>query len=268
MSNIDYFWGPATSTIDWCEENYLVSPYLAEFVNTCTNLTFIFLSLFGIYNVFKNGFDASFIIAYLGIILVGFGSWCFHMTLQYEMQLLDELPMIYVACIMVWHIYVADPNYKRNYKLPLGLILYSAIVTYSYLIINNPVFHQVSYALLIFTIVYKSISLQLTVPSHYQEKPALERLLWLSAFGFILAFILWNIDNQFCTHLRTWRHSVPYLVGTLSELHGWWHIGTALGSYYFVVFCEWVQQVLNNQRYTLHWMGPVCYLQPADKAKK
>lgn len=42
----------------------------------------------------------------------------------------------------------------------------------------------------------------------------------------------------------------------------------ALGSYYFVVFCEWVQQVLNNQRYTLHWMGPVCYLQPADKAKK
>ncbi|EIE78529.1 hypothetical protein RO3G_03233 [Rhizopus delemar RA 99-880] len=78
MSDKEYFWGPATSTIDWCEENYHVSPYLAEFFNTTTNLMF-------------------------SVMFVGFGSWCFHMTLQYEMQLLDELPMIYVASIMVWH---------------------------------------------------------------------------------------------------------------------------------------------------------------------
>ena len=32
---------------------------------------------------------------YLGLLMVGIGSWMFHMTLKYEMQLLDELPMVW-----------------------------------------------------------------------------------------------------------------------------------------------------------------------------
>ncbi|CAG8706777.1 202_t:CDS:2, partial [Scutellospora calospora] len=63
------------------KENYIVNEYIAEFVNTTTNLTFI-----------KYGLEKRFIVAYMGILLVGIGSWCFHMTLLYEFQLLDELP--------------------------------------------------------------------------------------------------------------------------------------------------------------------------------
>lgn len=50
------------------------------------------LSFFGLYNSIKNNFNKSFIVAHLGVLLVAIGSWCFHMTLQYDMQLLDELP--------------------------------------------------------------------------------------------------------------------------------------------------------------------------------
>ncbi|KAI8380506.1 alkaline ceramidase 3 [Choanephora cucurbitarum] len=268
----NYYWGQVTSTIDWCEENYAVSPYLAEFFNTTTNLGFLFTSLFGIYNIWRNGSNKALILAYLGVIFVGFGSWCFHMTLQYEMQLLDELPMIYVASIVMWLTFLADPSSPNSYKVPFALTLYSAIVTWSYLLINNPVFHQVCYAALILTIVYRSIVLHQQIPKDMTyERSRMQSILWMSAFGFIIAFVLWNIDNVFCHHLRAWRHTVPLVIGALSELHGWWHIGTAIGCYYFIVFCEWIEPTLSRNddtNYTLYWFGPLCYLRPNDNKKK
>ena len=41
----------------------------------------------------------------IGLLIVGIGSWCFHMTLLYPMQLLDELPMIYCAAFMNYGLY-------------------------------------------------------------------------------------------------------------------------------------------------------------------
>ena len=34
-------------------------------------------------------------IGYIALIVIGLGSILFHMTLRYDMQLLDEIPMIY-----------------------------------------------------------------------------------------------------------------------------------------------------------------------------
>ncbi|KAI9302961.1 alkaline ceramidase 3-like protein [Cunninghamella echinulata] len=266
--DIQYYWGEPTSTIDWCEENYAFSPYIAEFINTTTNLSFALLSFFGLYNSIKNNFNKSFIVAHLGVLLVAIGSWCFHMTLQYDMQLLDELPMIYVACIMVWHSIEVYNRKKYGVGLILFLFFYSAFVTYSYIIINNPVFHQVSYAILVISIVYRSTylvhHLPADLPRYDYIQPRLVQLLKLSASGFIVAFLLWNIDNVFCTYLRQFRTMVPYALGSISQLHGWWHNLTSIGCYYFVVYCEWVHQVLDDQntdQYELVWVaGFICYL--------
>ncbi|KAI9259497.1 alkaline dihydroceramidase [Phascolomyces articulosus] len=262
-----YYWGIPTSTIDWCEENYVVSQYLAEYFNTTTNLAFVFLAFFGIYNTITNNFSKTFVIAHLAVLFVGIGSWFFHMTLQYEMQLLDELPMIYAACVMVWHIFEVHPQKRYGVLLPLFLVGYSAFVTYSYIIINNPVYHQVCYGLLVGTVVIRSVYVCHRIPTAYQayEQIWMSRLLWMGAGCFGCAFLVWNIDNQFCSFLRDWRSTVGLPIGAISELHGWWHIGTSLGVYYFLVFCEWVHQVMNGKapRYELQWIGPLCYLRPA-----
>jgi len=250
------FWGAVTSTIDWCEENYVVSRYIAEFFNTTTNLVFVFLSLYGIRNTYQNDMPARFIGAYLAIMLIGFGSWCFHMTLQYEMQLLDELPMIYGACILVWHIFEVYPENRYGIYLPLALVGYSVFVTWSYLIIKNPVFHQVSYAILVFIIVYRSTQLVRQLPKTSPERPQLALLLRLAAAGFIGAFFVWNIDNQFCEHLRAWRLTVHVAVGAISQLHGLWHIMTGLGVYFYVVYNEYIYQILlgRGDQYKLIWV--------------
>jgi dihydroceramidase len=164
---------------------------------------------------------------------------------------------------------------QSRFGSPLILFLlgYSAFVTYSYLIINDPVFHQVAYAILVITIVFRSVYLVKHLPPQTtNERPHLVRLLRLAAAGFIISFAVWNVDNQFCSYFRHARTLVPYAVGALTQLHGWWHIGTSLGVFYFTVFLEWMQLIVdekNTQQYELVWVGGIiCYLRPLDKSHK
>lgn len=76
------FWEPVTSTINWCEEDYYATIYSAEIVNTLTNLLFIGLGVRGLRNCLKYGHDNIYIVAFLGYMLVGSGSFLFHSTLK------------------------------------------------------------------------------------------------------------------------------------------------------------------------------------------
>lgn len=56
--------------------------YSAEFINTLTNLMFIYLAYEGVKSCRKHGHDTVFEVAYFGYFLVGFGSFMFHSTLK------------------------------------------------------------------------------------------------------------------------------------------------------------------------------------------
>ncbi|KAK3094993.1 hypothetical protein FSP39_008837 [Pinctada imbricata] len=49
MAPVDGLWGSPTATIDWCEENYKVTPFIAEFWNTLSNIFFIIPSILMFY---------------------------------------------------------------------------------------------------------------------------------------------------------------------------------------------------------------------------
>ncbi|GFN73998.1 ankyrin repeat and mynd domain-containing protein 1 [Plakobranchus ocellatus] len=82
------FWERHTSTIDWCEENYVVTKYIAEFWNTLSNFVLIGGPFIMLSQCFKNNLERRFVIAFSLISVIGVGSLLFHMTLQYSMQVL------------------------------------------------------------------------------------------------------------------------------------------------------------------------------------
>lgn len=39
---------------------------------------------------------------------------------------------------------------------------------------------------------------------------------------FLLGFGIWQLDNMFCSRLRSWRRDIGLPWGILLEGHGWW----------------------------------------------
>ncbi|ERE78212.1 alkaline ceramidase 3 isoform X2 [Cricetulus griseus] len=223
------YWGPTTSTLDWCEENYALTQFVAEFWNTVSNLIMIVPPIFGAIQSIRDRLEKRYIAAYLALTVVGMGSWCFHMTLKYEMQLLDELPMIYSCCIFVYCMFECFKTKSSiNYHLLFTLVLFSLIVTMIYLKVKEPIFHQVMYGMLVFTLVLRSIYI-----------------------------VTWNF-----------RKRAPPILGVATQFHAWWHILTGLGSYLHILFSLYTRTLYLKYRPKVKFlfgMWPVIMFEPPRK---
>ncbi len=148
------YWGKRTATIDWCESNYEVTSFIAEFWNTISNLVMILFPLYAIYWSFKHRqavkksksktkfiIPNSTIYCQLSLLLVGIGSWMFHMTLLYPMQLLDELPMLYCAAFMIYASYdlILSAREFQEKQLPKK-VQKSNLIKYSVIAFSIPFF--------------------------------------------------------------------------------------------------------------------------------
>ena len=97
------------STVDWCEANYNVTRYIAEFWNSLTGFAIISSAIYWRYlsntqntqivkrSVFVGAYGQCFKDIFWYLLLVGVGTMLFHGTLLYKYQLLDELPMLMIA---------------------------------------------------------------------------------------------------------------------------------------------------------------------------
>ncbi|EPE03254.1 alkaline phytoceramidase [Ophiostoma piceae UAMH 11346] len=245
-------------------QDYNVTEYCAEFVNCLTNLMFLYLGFRGIRDCIRYQHPSVFIVAFIGYIVVGLGSIAFHMTLKYSMQLADELPMIYATCIIGHATFSYKTSRLVSALVGAGLTALAATITVVYYITKDPVFHQLSYGALTVGIVLQSM-----YTMEYQLRPVLKARvpdtanaimdkIWrmcLSGIGlFLVGFVLWNIDNVYCGHLRSWRHAVLLPWSVVLEGHGWWHIFTGLGAYYFIVWRMWLQRCLDGtEEFRLKW---------------
>lgn len=292
----DGFWSPVTSTLNWCEEDYYATIYSAEIINTLTNLLFIYLAFKGINNCLRNDHDSIFLVTFLGYFVVGTGSFLFHSTLKYPMQLVDELSMIYTTCLMFYATFSYGQSRLYAQLLGVFLLALSAFITGYYHYLQDPAFHQNMYALLTAVVLLRSMyimevrlrpTLKAKRRAASQDAAALRdnekakkidsatvsreqlrkderdldilRTMWtMVGFGlsiFLGGFAIWTLDNEFCGTLRRWRREVGLPWGIVLEGHGWWHLMTGIGAYFYIVWGVWLRHCLNGKQdeYELVW---------------
>ncbi|CAH1399152.1 unnamed protein product [Nezara viridula] len=244
------YWGEPTATIDWCEENYVYSYYIAEMTNTITNLIMIILPLWGIMEVIKQELDWRFIYLHSSILIVGLGSWAFHMTLLYGMQLFDELPMIWGTCFLIYYLSeVQKSSFSKkmfsNQPLFIFLSLFAVIFTAIYLLWPQPLFQHISYGVLVFTTVGMDLRLL-----KINECKTCKKIFLISAAIYLFGFILWNLDKIFCQNLRLLRLNIPGAFDPFTQLHGWWHLMSGYASYSQVLFIIHASYDFKNEKQT------------------
>lgn len=236
-----YYWGPVTASINWCEQNYAVTSYIAEFCNTTTNSVFLVLATVAIVNALRFKYERRILLTSLGYMLVGIGSWLFHMTLRYEYQLLDELPMIYTTLIMFWGMFEYKMSQRQSFALGVVTIALGVGITWYYLVNKDPVFHEVAYALLTISILIKSWTL-----AYYEieDATAIKNIKYCAVLGassFLTGFALWGVDQWQCSNLTRIRHWMGIPWGFIFELHGWWHVLTGLGVAVFITVLTYIR---------------------------
>lgn len=238
-------WGEPTSTLDWCEQNYEVTRYVAEFWNTITNGVMICTGLKGLYDVHTQGFEKRFHLCFASLLIVGLGSWLFHMTLRYEMQLLDELPMVWGGSILAYCMYqVRTPPNQTNIWLATTLAVTCFAYTAIYLVWKHPVIHFFAYGCIVASLVVLDFNVM-----RWQYNVSVFKCYVLGFILQMLGVIVWNIDTLACPQIETIRQKMPAALAPLSQLHGWWHIFAGYATYLHILSCICHRQIYLKRKY-------------------
>lgn len=200
------------------------------------------------------------------------------------MQLIDELSMIYTTCLMNYATFSYGKSRVYSMMLAAGLISLSMFITLYYHYLQDPTFHQNAYAILTIVVLLRAMYvMEVNVRPRFRSKQReaanphgrrngttgqkqddlrdqqILRTMWqMIVFGlgiFIGGIVVWHWDNEHCSRLIQWRREIGLPWGFLLEGHGWWHLMTGIGAYYFIVWGVWLRHCLNfrQDEYELVW---------------
>jgi dihydroceramidase len=213
------YWGPPTATVDWCEANYVCSHYVCEWFNTVSSVAMVIVGAAGAW-IHWRVLERRFVLAYLAVTIVGIGSIAFHATLRRELQMLDELPMLYSALILVYILLENRPRRRFGAWLPALLVghgvLVTALSTATRGALQFYLFHLSFGSLELFAL------LRVALIARRNQSPVVRRLFWLGTCIYVSAVALWLTDLKVCHFLSitlpSWGLFNPQLLYLLTLL--------------------------------------------------
>ncbi|KAJ0420977.1 ceramidase [Aspergillus carlsbadensis] len=114
----------------------------------------------------------------------------------------------------------------------------AALLTF-HMVTDELILHSVCFGVMVTVIGLRTMQLvgSRTVPGS-SARHRIWGIVRFGAFIFNLAFYLWILDQWACKHLQRARSILGLPLGFLLELHGWWHIFTAMGAYLFIAVVD------------------------------
>jgi len=231
------YWGPITANYDWCEENYKYTPYVAEFFNTLTSCAVALAGVLFTRLSVRHQYGVSFLLAGVGLAVVGIGSIAFHGTLLREGQVLDEVPMLWSSLIFFWiALSLRIPGEKARVYAWVCLI-YGSVSTYIY--------GRGGFEIFITAYVLTVGAVTVTTALHLRDlwDQPVRRIVFpyiMGGLGFYVggALLLWVPEQVFCGNRLETSHDSG-LLRLPVPLHAWFHLTSAAGPICWLTFATY-----------------------------
>jgi dihydroceramidase len=237
--------------VDWCEQNYAHTPWVAEWWNTTSSLALVAAGLLGLW-LHRRVLPRRFLLALGLLALVGVGSVAFHGTLRFGLQMLDELPMLYLVMLMAYVLLEDGPAPRFGRRLPVGLLLYACLVTALCASARGRVqfalFHATFGSLEVFSL-WRVVQL-----GRRLQDAGGRRLFHAGMAAYALAVAVWFVDLLRCD----WVGGVlPRLGLPNPQLHAWWHLGVSFGFYALLLVIALRRLQVLGRPARVRWLGGV-----------
>ncbi|KAL4897965.1 alkaline phytoceramidase [Aspergillus ambiguus] len=230
-STIVPFWGPQTSYLNFCEEDYVITRYIGEFINTLSSLVYIVYGLYGLWKLRQKPHACSRSIPYCGLIGVGVCSAGYHMTLKYHTQMSDELSMHLLTTPLLYRVLTFQKSPQYTQAVGIILSLEFTIVMVVHMVMDEFLLHAVTFGLGVYLIATRTLKIiPRQIPDPFIRKNV-QHVALFGCFSFVFGYFVWLIDSYACRTLTDMRQFVGLPIAFLMELHGWWHVFTAIGGY-------------------------------------
>ena len=221
------YWEPHTSSVDFCEPNYLLTSYVAELHNTWSSLWLVLLGIVG--SLFCNVSREWRNIAMFSVLsVVGVGSVALHGTLHWFWQSSDEVPMLWMNLAFLFSLLNMVTNWGNSTRI-------SAILFIAIGVLQTYVYYMHRHLYWLFLLQYISgVVLIVAWSSNLVFSIRTEKdfpIRWwlfsraMCSYVFIAA-ILWIYEMNHCDILLPYYHQYYGL-----SFHNLWHIGAGLGTY-------------------------------------
>lgn len=240
-------WGAKTASVNWCEADYAVTKYVAEFWNSLSSLTIVVIGVFGIVMHVRD-VEPRYTVAFAMFVVIGLGSAAFHGTLLRSMQLLDELPMVWANSVFIYILIAMEDKLAREPRtaqvLMIAAITVLMTVAVAVLDTDSQDVFLVCYGGGVLYVFWRSLA--------FDRKYNSRGTVWLLETSLLFyggGFFLWLTDRNFCPHV----HSL--------YLHVFWHVFAGLGTFSAMIFWIWVRYEFLGRRPRVRGIHPMPWIE-------
>jgi len=164
------------------------------------------------------------------LVVLGINSFIFHATLNQFTQFCDELAMLVLGSALLHGIFTINRSPAVTKAITSAILAVATTAAAVYLKTANILHHVVVFNSMMLLVGAQTMVLIFDGSRSGTEKKRLMGLFGKAVACLVLAYTLWQIDLEKCLPLRALRDKIGLPWSWLLELHGWWHVLTALGA--------------------------------------